>query len=161
VTVEIREADLSHSADAEALVAIVDSYARGPGGQNAPLSGTARANLAKGVREHPSAFALLAFDGARAVGAAVCFVGFSTFAGRPFVNLHDLAVLPSHQSLGVGSRLIAEVESRARALGACKVTLEVVDANHGAQRLYARHGFGPSEAAPRFLTKRLEEGGQS
>jgi ribosomal protein S18 acetylase RimI-like enzyme len=72
------------------------------------------------------------------------------------VNLHDLAVLPSHQSRGVGGRLLDEVARRARALGACKVTLEVVEANRGAQRLYARHGFGPAEAAPRFLTKRLE-----
>jgi ribosomal protein S18 acetylase RimI-like enzyme len=156
--IEIREADLSHAADADALVEIIDSYARGPGGQNAPLSSRARASLAKGLREHPAAFALLACDGARAVGAAVCFVGFSTFAGQPFVNLHDLAVLPSHQGRGVGGRLLDAVAGRARSLGACKVTLEVVDANRGAQRLYARHGFGPSAAAPRFLTKRLEEG---
>ena len=155
----VRQADLSESADAEALLEIVDSYARGPGGQNAPLSAEARASLAKGLREHPAAFALLAFDGARAVGAAVCFVGFSTFAGKPFVNLHDLAVLPSHQGRGAGGALLEEVARRARALGACKVTLEVVDANQGAQRLYARHGFGPSQAAPRFLTKRLDERG--
>ncbi len=156
MTIAVREADLSDSADAESLAEIIDSYARGPGGQNAPLPPEARARLAKGVREHPTTFALLAFDGARAVGAAVCFVGFSTFAGKPFVNLHDLAVLPSHQSRGVGGRLLDEVTRRARALGACKVTLEVVDSNHGAQRLYQRHGFGPAEAPPRFLTKRLE-----
>jgi GNAT superfamily N-acetyltransferase len=156
---DVREADLGDSADAGALVEIVDSYARGPGGQGAPLSSEARLSLAKGLREHPAAFALLAFDGARAVGAAVCFVGFSTFAGKPFVNLHDLAVLPGHQGRGVGSRLLEAVEQRARSLGACKVTLEVVDANRGAQRLYARRGFGPSEAAPRFLSKRLEERG--
>jgi ribosomal protein S18 acetylase RimI-like enzyme len=156
--ISIREADLSHSADASALVEIVDSYARGPGGQNAPLSAEARASLAKGLREHAAAFALFACDGPRAVGAAVCFVGFSTFAGKPFVNIHDLAVLPTHRSLGAGSRLIDAVVTRARALGACKVTLEVVDSNHGARRLYERHGFGPSDAPPRFLTKRLEEG---
>jgi GNAT superfamily N-acetyltransferase len=154
---EIRTANLSDSADAQALVEIVDSYARGPGGQNAPLSPEARASLAKGLREHPAAFALLAFDAGRAVGAAICFVGFSTFAGKPFVNLHDLAVLPSHQSRGIGGELLEAVARRARALGACKVTLEVVAANHGARRLYARCGFGPSEATPLFLTRRLEE----
>jgi ribosomal protein S18 acetylase RimI-like enzyme len=156
---EIREADLSDSAQAAALVEIIDSYARGPGGQNAPLSDEARANLAKGVREHPRTFALLAYDGARAVGAAVCFFGFSTFAGKPFVNVHDLAVLPSHRGLGIGAGLLAEVERRAHARGCCKITLEVQDANSGAQRLYLRSGFGPAEAPPRFLTKRLEGGG--
>jgi len=152
---EIREADLSHSADAEALVEIVDSYARGPGGQNAPLSPQARAQLAPGLREHPAAFALLAFDGTRAVGAAVCFVGFSTFAGRPLVNIHDLAVLPSHRSRGIGGRLLEAVEQRARSLGACRVTLEVGEANRDARRLYERHGFGPVEAPHRFLGKAL------
>lgn len=152
---EIREADLTHSADAQALVEIVDSYARGPGGQNAPLSAEARARLAPGLHAHPAAFALLAFDGGLAVGAAVCFVGFSTFAARPLVNIHDLAVLPSHRSRGIGGRLLEAVERRARALGACRVTLEVGEANQGARRLYERHGFGPAEAPHRFLGKAL------
>ena len=151
----IREARLGEARDAEALVEIVDSYARGPGGQNAPLSEEARASLAKGLREHPAAFALLAFDGERAVGAAVCFVGFSTFAGKPLVNLHDLAVLPSHQGAGIGGELLEEIARRARALGACKVTLEVGAANRRARRLYERHGFGPAEA-PSFLSRRLD-----
>ena len=157
--IEIREADLGDSAQADALVEIIDSYARGPAGQGAPLSPDARANLAQGLREHPGAFALLAFDGPRAVGAAVCLVGFSTFAGRPLVNVHDLAVLPSHRARGIGGRLLAEVERRACARGCCKITLEVQDANEGARRLYLRSGFGPEEAPPRFLTKRLEPGG--
>ncbi len=156
--IEIRDADLRDSAQADALVEIIDSYARGPGGQNAPLSAEARANLAQGVREHPQTFALLAFDGARAVGAAVCFFGFSTCAGKPFVNVHDLAVLPSHRARGIGGRLLAEVERRANARGCCKITLEVQDTNDGARRLYLRSGFGPVEAPPRFLTKRLEPG---
>ncbi|MFI5316874.1 MAG: GNAT family N-acetyltransferase [Myxococcota bacterium] len=158
--IEIREADLSHSADAEALVEIVDAYARGPSGQNAPLAAAARAALPKGLREHPAAFALLAFDAGRPVGAAVCFFGFSTFAGKPLLNIHDLAVLASHRGRGIGGRLLAEVERRASARGCCKITLEVLDSNAGARRLYERSGFGPAEAPPRFLAKRLE-GGES
>ena len=153
--IEVRLADLGHSADADALVEIVDSYARGPGGQNAPLSAEARGALAKGLREQPAAFALLAFDGPRAVGAAVCFVGFSTFEGKALVNIHDLAVLPSHRSRGIGSALLDAVARRARELGACRVTLEVGEENHGARRLYERHGFGPVHAPQRFLKKTL------
>jgi ribosomal protein S18 acetylase RimI-like enzyme len=152
---EIRAADFSDPADGRALVEIVDSYARGPGGQNAPLSEQARANLADGLRKHPAAFALLAFDGAQAVGAAVCFVGFSTFAGAPLVNVHDLAVLPSHRSRGIGGQLLEAVEQRGREIGACRVTLEVNEANQGARRLYERRGFGPAESPARFLSKRL------
>ena len=151
----IRAADLADPAQASALVEILDAYAREPNGQSAPLPPEARANLAAGLRAHPSAFVLLAFDGARAVGAAVCFVGFSTFAGKPFVNLHDLAVLPGHRGRGIGSELLAEVERRARELGACKVTLEVHDTNRGAKRLYEAVGFGPWRSPTLFVTKRL------
>ena len=152
---EIRGADLGDRAQADALFEILDAYAREPGGQSAPLGAEARANLARGLREHPTAFVLLAFDGTRAVGAAVCFVGFSTFAGKPFVNLHDLAVLPSHRGRGIGSQLLAEVERRARERGACKVTLEVHDTNHGAKRLYEATGFGSWTSPTLFVTKRL------
>jgi ribosomal protein S18 acetylase RimI-like enzyme len=153
--IEIRSADLGDPTQASALVEILDAYAREPNGQSAPLPAEARANLAAGLRAHPTAFVLLAFESARAVGAAVCFVGFSTFAGKPLVNLHDLAVLPSHRGRGIGSLLLAEVERRARERGACKVTLEVHDTNHGAKRLYEATGFGSWTAPTLFVTKRL------
>jgi ribosomal protein S18 acetylase RimI-like enzyme len=155
VTVAIREADLGDPAQGAALVEIVDSYARGPGGQGAPLTEAARANLVKGLVEHPAAFVLLAFAGGRAVGAAVCVWGFSTFAGRPFVNVHDLAVLPDFQGRGVGSALLEQVERRARERGCCKLTLEVHDTNRGAKRLYERFGFGPWVEPQLYVTKRL------
>lgn len=153
--VEVRAADLADPAQADALVGILDAYAREPNGQSAPLAPEAAANLAAGLRAHPSAFVLLAWDGPRPVGAAVCFVGFSTFAGRPFVNLHDLAVLPGARGRGIGSQLLAAVERRARELGACKVTLEVHDTNHGAKRLYEETGFGSWSSPTWFVTKRL------
>lgn len=152
---EIRDADLGDRAQADALFEILDAYAREPNGQSAPLGEDARANLAAGLRAHPSAFVLLAFDGPRAVGAAVCFVGFSTFAGKPLVNLHDLAVLPSQRGRGVGSQLLAEVERRARERGACKLTLEVHDTNRGAKRLYEATGFGSWTSPTLFVSKRL------
>ena len=91
----IREADLADPSEAAALVGLIDGYARGPGGQSAPLSEAARARMAPGLRALPTAFVLFAFAGERAVGVAVCVWGFSTFAGRPSVNVHDLAVDPA------------------------------------------------------------------
>lgn len=153
--IEVREADLARPADAAALVEIIDSYARGPGGQGRPLAADARASLARGLRDHPAATALLALADGRAVGAAVCVWGFSTFAGRPYVNIHDLAVLPGQQGRGIGTRLLAEVERRARARGCCKITLEVHDTNGGAKRLYERAGFGPWDSPTLSVTKPL------
>ena len=155
MTIEIREADLLDAAESLALVEIIDSYAREPGGQSAPLTDEARAALAPGLHAHPAAFALLAWEDGAAVGAAVCVWGFSTFSGCPSLNVHDLAVRPGHRGRGIGRLLLEEVERRATARGSSKITLEVHESNKGAMRLYRRFGFGPWDAPTLFVTKPL------
>ena len=153
--VRVLEADLDDPEHARALVDLIDSYARGPEGQLAPLPPEARANLAPGLRRHPSALVLLAVADGDSAGAAVCFWGFSTFAGKPLLNIHDLVVFPQYQNRGIGSDLLAEAERLARERGCCKLTLEVHDTNANAKRLYERFGFGPWSPATIYVTKRL------
>lgn len=151
----IRDADLADAAQGEALVRILDAYAREPGGQGQPLSAAAREGLVAGLREQAVGFALLAWHGEQALGAAVCQWGYSTFAARPSLNLHDLAVLPEHRGRGIGTQLLRAVEQRARERGCCKLTLEVHESNQGARRLYEREGFGPWRPATLFVSKAL------
>ena len=153
--VRVVEADLDEPEHAQALVDLIDSYARGPGGQLAPLTPEARANLVPGLRRHPSALVLLAVADGDFAGAAVCFWGFSTFAGKSLLNIHDLVVSPQYQNRGIGGDLLAEAERLARERGCCKLTLEVHDTNADAKRLYERLGFGPWSPATIFVTKRL------
>ncbi len=153
--VSILEADLDDSDHTSALVHLIDSYARGPNAQGAPLSDEARDNLIKGLKEHPCALVLLALVEEQVAGVAVCVWGFSTFAGRASINIHDFTVLPEHQGRGIGTRLLGEIECRARERGCCKITLEVNDSNEGAKRLYERVGFGPWQPATLFVSKRL------
>lgn len=153
--VTIRDADLERASDVDSLFAILDAYAREPGGQSAPLAAGVRAALAPGLRAYPETFVLLACVDDAPVGAAVCFFGFSTFGGRPFLNVHDLALLPAHRGQGIGRALLDEAERRARARGCCKMTLEVNQTNTGAERLYRDFGFGGWEAPTLFVTKRL------
>jgi len=101
------------------------------------------------------AMVLLAFVDGRAVGTAVCVWSFSTFAGRPSINIHDFAVLPEFRGQGVGRALLGEVERRARERDCCKITLEVHDTNEGAKRLYESLGFGPWDVPTLFVTKPL------
>ncbi len=155
MTILIRDADLDSPADAAAVVGLIDEYARGAGGQSRPLTEEAQLRLVPGLRGHPSAFVLLACEGEERVGVAVCFWGFSTFAGRPFVNIHDLSVAANRRSRGVGSALIAEVLRRARDRHSSKITLEVHDHNEGAKRLYERMGFGPWNPATLSVTRNL------
>ena len=108
----------------------------------------------------PQAFSVLAFDGQQAVGLVNCFEGFSSFACRPLVNVHDLAVAASHRGQRVGERMLALVEQIARERNACKITLEVLSGNHSANKLYARFGFAgyqldPAMGHAQFLQKWL------
>lgn len=151
----IRDANLNDPSDALALVEILDSYAVGPFGQNAPIAAESRKRLAQGLVEHASSFVLFACEGDRPVGTAVCFWGFSTFAAQLLINVHDLAVLPDFQGQGIGRELLKEVERRARERNGCKVTLEVDSANDRAKGLYASEGFGPWGKPTLFVAKRL------
>lgn len=156
--IEIRDARLEDSEDVETLFTILDAYARGSGGQSAPLSDEARRNLGDGLLGAPNYFVLFGCLSGRVVGAAVCFWGFSTFGGRPFANLHDFSVLPEARGRGVGSALMAELERRAVERGCCKITLEVNDVNEGAKRLYARQGFVGWDARTLSVAKPLPTG---
>lgn len=153
--------DYRNLVHAEALVAMLDAYARDPAGGGTPLSAFAKANLVPALAERPQAFSVLAFDGDRPVGLVNCLEGFSTFACRPLVNVHDLAVANSHRGQRVGERMMELVEQIARERGACKLTLEVLAGNRSANKLYARIGFAGYQLDPalghaQFLQKWLE-----
>ena len=136
--VRARYDDPAHAA---ALLDLLDHYARDPAGGGAPLSDFARGNLVASLAARPFIFSVLAFDGDIPVGLVNAIEGFSTFACKPLVNVHDVVVASSHRGQGIAARLFAEVEAIARERGACKLTLEVLDGNAAAKGLYQRRGF--------------------
>ncbi len=153
-------ADYANPLHARALVNMLDAYARDPAGGGKPLTDFARANLVGELASRPQAFSVLAFDGEQVVGLVNCFEGFSSFACRPLVNVHDLAVAASHRGQRVGELMLALVERIARERNACKITLEVLSGNHSANKLYARVGFAgyqldPAMGHAQFLQKWL------
>ena len=155
MSLAIRDADLNAAGDAEAVLALLDEYAREPIGQSKALSEDVRARVIPGLRAQPGAFVLLACDGADRIGVAVCFRGFSTFAGLPLINIHDLAVTARHRRKGVGRALLEDILRRARDAGCAKVTLEVRDDNEPARQMYERLGFGPWASPMLFVSRRL------
>jgi ribosomal protein S18 acetylase RimI-like enzyme len=140
----VRPADLTDPADAEAVVAMLDAYARDPLGMSAPLPAEVRSVLIDRLRDVPHWIGL-AWQRDRPVGIAVCFFGFSTFRAKPLLNLHDFAVVPEARGLGVGRVLMEAVLAAAKERGCCKVTLEVRNDNDRAKRLYAAAGFSPHD----------------
>jgi ribosomal protein S18 acetylase RimI-like enzyme len=141
LSIDVTDANLGNEAHAQALLAVLDSYAADAMGGGAPLDPEVRRRLIPALREQANALVLLAFFEGAAVGLANCFYGFSTFAARPLLNVHDLAVLPAFRGRGVGRALLAAVDDRARARGCIKVTLEVLEDNAPARGLYRAHGF--------------------
>ena len=156
--VRARYADPAHAA---ALIDLLDHYARDPAGGGAPLGDFARANLVGELAARPFVFSVLAFDNDTPVGLVNAIEGFSTFACRPLVNVHDVVVRASHRGRGIAARMFAEVETIARERGACKLTLEVLQGNAAARALYERLGFAAYQLDPamghaQFLQKWLD-----
>jgi ribosomal protein S18 acetylase RimI-like enzyme len=143
--VRARYDDPAHAA---ALVDLLDHYARDPAGGGAPLSDFVRGNLVEQLAARPFVFSVLAFDGATPVGLVNAIEGFSTFACKPLVNVHDVVVASSHRGRGIAARLFAEVEAIARERSACKLTLEVLSGNGAARALYEKLGFDDYQLDP-------------
>ncbi len=146
--IDVLETDFANPAHAAALLALMEAYARDPMGGGQGLSGFARANLVDALARRPSAHGILAFAGEEPAGLAICLEGFSTFACRPLLNIHDLVVAEAFRRQGVGRRLLLQAEGIARRLGCCKITLEVLEGNRAAQAAYRSVGFRPYQLNP-------------
>jgi ribosomal protein S18 acetylase RimI-like enzyme len=163
-TLHVCRADYSNARHAEVLVDLLDAYAQDPMGGGQALSDFAKRELVSCLAERPQAFSVLAFEAAdekTPIGLVNCIEGFSTFACKPLVNVHDVAVLPAYRGQRVAERMFALVQTIARERGACKLTLEVLSGNLGALRLYTRLGFAqyeldPAAGSAQFLQKWLD-----
>ena len=158
---DVTLANYDDPADAIAVVALLDEYARDPMGGGEPLSEEARDRLIPGLKATPGVFSVIARADGVAVGLANCFAGFSTFAGAPVVNIHDMVVTAAQRGKRVGRAMFAVIEAVARERGAAKVTLEVLEGNTGARALYASLGYGdyaldPEYGRAMFWQKRLD-----
>lgn len=147
-------------AHAQAIVRVLDSYASDPMGGSKPLGFFTRQNLIAELRRRPWVVSLLALIDEEPVGLLIAMEGFSTFSARPLMNIHDVAVLPEQRGNGVGTALFAEIERVARQRGCCKMTLEVLEGNERAKKLYSHLGFSPyvldpEKGAAQFWEKSL------
>ena len=139
--VEIVEADLNKKDHQTAIIEMLDAYSRDPMGDGKPLDTVVRKTLISGLQQHPTTLIFLAYSDNSPVGIAVCFKGFSTFAAKPLINIHDFAVLPDCRRLGIGRMMLEKVEQKAIELGCCKLTLETQENNTRARQIYEAAGF--------------------
>jgi GNAT superfamily N-acetyltransferase len=124
----------------------------------------------EGLRSHlfgerPAAEAVLAEEGAAAVGFALYFQNFSTFLGRPGLYLEDLFVRPEYRGRGYGKALMVFVARLANARDCGRLEWSVLDWNTPARNFYRTLGARPlddwigqrmtGEAIARLAAQRL------
>lgn len=158
---EIVIADLSSPAHTDAVVHLLNEYARDDMGGGAELPEFVKRNLVAELRKRPTAHIVLAQIDRSPAGMAVCFEGFSTFACMPLLNVHDLIVAPQYRGRGLSKRLLAKAEEVAVRLDCCKLTLEVLEGNAVARAAYKACGFEGYELDPKmgkamFWQKKLQ-----
>lgn len=162
LNLEVRRLNLGDAQQVRRWLDVLDAYAQDPMGGGQPLPADTRARLPQAWAECAGASSWLAWVGDEAVGLLNAVAGFSTFAARPLLNVHDLAVLPAWRGQGVGRALLRAAEAEARRMGACKLTLEVLSGNTGAAALYASEGYAlyaldPAQGTAQFMQKPLRD----
>lgn len=158
--VTIIQADLLNPEHTDALVDLLDCYALDPMGRGAGLSEHVRENIANALRERKGCHVILAYKDDNPAGLLIGFEGFSTFACKPLLNVHDIVVLPECRGEGISTMLLKKAEQIAMERGCCKMTLEVLEGNKTALISYSRFGFVNYQLDPKygkavFLEKKL------
>lgn len=143
--IEITLADYSNPKHRNAVIAMLDAYAKDPMGGGEGISDEVKESLIDEMAKRDHVFSLLAYDGDTPVGVANCVEGFSTFAAKPLMNIHDIAVIPEYRGQGVARKLLEEVKTLAEFRGCVKLTLEVLENNDRAKQAYKNFGFEPYE----------------
>lgn len=141
--VEIVRVDYHNPSHREAVLTLLNHYACDPMGGGEALPAATQATLLDEMAKRPQIYSFLAYVEGSPVGLVNCVEGFSTFAAKPLLNIHDIAVLDGFRGKGIAQQLLAAVEAEAKDRGCCKLTLEVLQGNKPAQLAYRKYGFAP------------------
>jgi ribosomal protein S18 acetylase RimI-like enzyme len=158
--IDIVDANLSIPKHADAIMSLLNEYALDLMGGKEALSEFTNKNLVAELGKRPSAHVILAFVDNNPAGLLIGFEGFSTFACKPLLNIHDVVVAEKYRGRGISKKLLAHAEEIARRIGCCKLTLEVLEGNTVAQDLYQSCGYegyalDPSMGKALFWQKKL------
>lgn len=147
MNISILRADYENLIHQQAIPFLLNEYANDPQGGAEPLSDSVLNSLVPELAKRPFAFSVLAFVDKKPAGLVNCFEGFSTFACKPLVNIHDVCVKKNYRGLGISIKMLELVTQIATERGCCKLTLEVLSNNSIAKSAYQKVGFVAYELA--------------
>ncbi|WP_440875338.1 GNAT family N-acetyltransferase [Thalassotalea sp. PLHSN55] len=142
------QADYHNDKHGEDLLFLLNAYAQDPMGGGEPLAQYTQEHLISALQKANMAFSVICYVGDQPAGLINCMEGFSTFAAKPLVNIHDVVVAPKFRGQSISTIMLAEVEKIAKNKGCCKLTLEVLQGNEVAQKAYQKVGFSGYELDP-------------
>ncbi len=146
--ITIKSVDYSNKEMRDDLISLLNHYALDPMGGAQGLSDYVKDNLLNKLAAMSHAFSFIIYVDEQSAGLVNCFESLSTFAAKPLINIHDLMVHSDFRGLGLSQKLLEKVEERAKEMGSCKITLEVLSGNKVAYRAYEKFGFSAYELDP-------------
>ncbi|WP_417579078.1 GNAT family N-acetyltransferase [Nitrincola sp.] len=155
--ITIVKADLTHPEHADALVQLLCEYACDPMGGGEPLAEQTVNSLVAEMQKRPHLHSFIGFSGSEPVALMNTVEGFSTFAAKPLLNIHDVVVSRAFRGQGISRLLFEAAETFAKTQGCCKLTLEVLEGNEIAKNAYSRLGYGPYQLDPEAGNAQLWE----
>ena len=83
-------------------------------------------------------------DGATGATVGRLWIAEQERGGSKVAYVYDVEILPGHQRKGHATRAFEALEAEVRTLGLEGIALHVFGHNHGAQALYAKLGYRPT-----------------
>lgn len=145
--------DYTNEVHCSQLAYLINHYISDPMGGGTPLTPLQQLRMVDGLANHPASFVLFILANDQIAGLATCFINFSTFKAKPYINIHDIIIEKEHRGNGYGKLLLRKIELIARERKYCKITLEVREDNYSAQNLYKELGYNHSVPPMFFWTK--------
>jgi len=153
--IEFEFCDFENPIHLNALADLLNMYMADPMGDSPKLNKLQQLRLVDGLANHPSSLVLFEIFDEKIVGLATCFINFSTFKVKPYLNIHDFFVHPDYRGKGLAKKLMEELISISEERKYCKINLEVREDNRAAQGLYRSMGFEECKPNMFFWTKTL------
>jgi len=154
--IEIISVDFDNDNHCDAVFELMNMYMQDPMGNANLIAEDHKHRLIDGLKQHPTAISLLAYDGSAYIGLLNAFINFSTFKLKKMINIHDIIVHTDYRGIGIGRKMMMGIEQLAKNIDCAKITLEVRNDNSIAQELYASLGYVECEPPMFFWTKLID-----
>lgn len=157
---KIAKVDFNDPTQAADYIYLMSQYALDPMGGGEDLSEQVKADLPAALAARDNCVSFIAYVEQAPAGLITCIEGFSTFACKPLLNIHDVIVHVEYRGLNIAGKLLEAAQQEAAQRGCQKLTLEVLQGNELARKVYERAGFGPyvldpAMGAAEFWQKKL------